>query len=40
MTVNEEAKVHVNGEYVSGKLDLMHSDRFVSVTPCSRGMVL
>ena len=30
MTVVDEAKVFVNGEYVSGKLELMHSDRLAS----------
>lgn len=30
MTVAEQAKVYVNGEYVSGKLELMHGDRLFS----------
>ena len=28
MVVADEAKVHVNGEYVSGKLEIMHGDRY------------
>jgi hypothetical protein len=28
MVVANEAKVYVNGEYVSGKLELMHGDRY------------
>lgn len=31
MVVADEAKVYVNGEYVSGKLDLMHGDRYVNI---------
>ncbi|KAL5254991.1 hypothetical protein ACHWQZ_G014439 [Mnemiopsis leidyi] len=29
MVVTDEAKVYVNGEYVSGKLELMHGDRLL-----------
>ena len=30
MVVTDEAKVYVNGEYVSGKLELMHGDRYLT----------
>ena len=32
LVVGEGAKVFVNGEYITGKLELMHSDRYPSVT--------